>query len=71
MSVVAAILFGAASIPLSVSAGAIDEIRAVIKAQQEAWNRGDIDGFMNGYWRSDQTVVRFRRQSYSRLANRV
>jgi ketosteroid isomerase-like protein len=32
------------------------EIGAVLKMQQEAWNRGDIDAFMNGYWRSDQTV---------------
>jgi ketosteroid isomerase-like protein len=33
-----------------------DEIRAVIQAQQNAWNRGDIDAFMNGYWRSEETV---------------
>ena len=32
------------------------EIQTVIRAQQEAWNRGDIDAFMNGYWRSEQTV---------------
>ena len=32
------------------------EITAVLTAQQEAWNRGDIDAFMNGYWRSDETV---------------
>ena len=32
------------------------EIRAVLQAQQEAWNRGDIEAFMNGYWRSDKTV---------------
>jgi uncharacterized protein (TIGR02246 family) len=32
------------------------EIRAVIQAQQEAWNRGDIDGFMNGYAHSDSTT---------------
>jgi len=32
------------------------EITAVLNAQQEAWNRGDIDAFMNGYWRSDETV---------------
>jgi uncharacterized protein (TIGR02246 family) len=32
------------------------EIRAVLSAQQEAWNRGDIEAFMNGYWRSDETV---------------
>jgi ketosteroid isomerase-like protein len=25
------------------------QIRAVLKAQQDAWNRGDIDSFMNGY----------------------
>jgi len=37
--------------------GAIDpEIQKVIRAQEEAWNRGEIDGFMNGYWRSEQTV---------------
>ena len=32
------------------------EIRDVLRAQQAAWNRGDIDAFMNGYRRSDQTV---------------
>jgi beta-aspartyl-peptidase (threonine type) len=32
------------------------EIETVIRAQQDAWNRGDIEGFMNGYWRSGQTV---------------
>jgi ketosteroid isomerase-like protein len=31
------------------------EIRAVMSAQEAAWNRGDIDGFMNGYARSDAT----------------
>jgi len=34
------------------NAGAITQIRSVLRAQQEAWNRGDIDGFMNGYARS-------------------
>lgn len=32
------------------------EIRAVLQAQQEAWNHGDIDAFMNGYARSASTV---------------
>src|SRR5215468_2869873 len=32
------------------------EIESVLHAQQDAWNRGDIDAFMNGYWRSDETV---------------
>ena len=31
-------------------------IRAVLDAQVAAWNRGDIDGFMDGYWRSPETV---------------
>jgi uncharacterized protein (TIGR02246 family) len=31
-------------------------IRAVLDAQAAAWNRGDIEGFMDGYWRSDETV---------------
>ena len=32
------------------------QIRSVLSAQQEAWNRGDIDRFMNGYARSASTV---------------
>lgn len=28
-------------------------IRTVMQAQQEAWNRGDLEAFMAGYWRSD------------------
>jgi uncharacterized protein (TIGR02246 family) len=31
------------------------EIRAVLSAQVDAWNRGDIDAFMNGYARADST----------------
>jgi ketosteroid isomerase-like protein len=30
-------------------------IRAVLDMQTVAWNRGDIDTFMTGYWKSDQT----------------
>jgi uncharacterized protein (TIGR02246 family) len=32
------------------------EIQWVLNAQQDAWNRGDIDAFMNGYARSASTV---------------
>ena len=32
------------------------EIESVLHAQQDAWNRGDIEAFMNGYWKSDETV---------------
>jgi uncharacterized protein (TIGR02246 family) len=35
---------------------AVAEIRAVLRAQQDAWNRGDVDGFMNGYARSKSTI---------------
>ena len=37
------------------SADAAAEIRAVMNAQVAAWNRGDIDGFMEGYARSNAT----------------
>ena len=31
-----------------------DEIGQLLAAQSAAWNRGDIDGFMQGYWQSDE-----------------
>ena len=34
----------------------VAEIQSVLSAQQDAWNRGDIDVFMNGYARSGSTV---------------
>jgi uncharacterized protein (TIGR02246 family) len=33
-----------------------DPIRAVLDAQMAAWNKGDIDGFMEGYARSPKTT---------------
>ena len=30
-----------------------EAIRSVLKAEQIAWNNGDIDAFMEGYWKSD------------------
>ena len=35
-----------------------DDVAAILTLlndQTAAWNRGDIDGFMNGYWNSNQT----------------
>jgi ketosteroid isomerase-like protein len=29
------------------------QIRALLASQTEAWNRGDVEGFMEGYWKSD------------------
>jgi uncharacterized protein (TIGR02246 family) len=55
-------------------------VRAVLDAQVEAWNRGDLDGFMAGYWRSpdlvfcsgatvtrgwDETLARYRKRYQS------
>jgi uncharacterized protein (TIGR02246 family) len=34
----------------------LSAVRAVIEAQQAAWNRGDIEGFMDGYAREDSTT---------------
>src|SRR6266478_5511680 len=34
----------------------IAAIRDVLDAQRDAWNRGDIEGYMDGYERSEQTV---------------
>lgn len=31
-------------------------VRAVLEEQTAAWNRGDIEGFMNGYARGDETT---------------
>lgn len=32
------------------------EVRKVMDAQTAAWNNGDIDGFMKGYWNSPDLV---------------
>ena len=31
----------------------IQAIRAVLSTQQNAWNNGNLEAFMDGYWRSD------------------
>ncbi len=48
-----------ASLVIATSAVAADDdavasARALLSWQRDAWNRADIDGFMQGYWRSDQ-----------------
>ncbi|MEP7016221.1 MAG: nuclear transport factor 2 family protein [Verrucomicrobiota bacterium] len=53
--IIAAVL-GAASVPLRAARSIEDDIHAVLHAQQEAWNRGDIDGFMRGYARAKSTT---------------
>lgn len=38
------------------NAKAEGDIRKVMQEQADAWNRGDIEGFMRGYWNSDKLV---------------
>ena len=37
----------------STAAGDEKDIRAVLEAQVVAWNKGDLDGFMAGYWNDE------------------
>jgi ketosteroid isomerase-like protein len=54
------LILGLPLVPLaqrsSKSSQAAAAIRAVLDAQRDAWNRGDIEGYMEGYDRSDKTV---------------
>jgi len=38
----------------------IDAIKKVLASQQESWNNGDIDGFMQGYWNSEELIFTSR-----------
>ena len=33
-----------------------EQIKSVLIKQQDAWNRGDIEGYMQGYWKSDSLL---------------
>lgn len=53
---VALILVACCMVTVSVFAqrGPEGAIREVLDKQVAAWNRGDIDGFMEGYWKSEK-----------------
>jgi len=34
----------------------IDAIKKILTSQQDCWNNGDIDGFMQGYWQSEELI---------------
>src|SRR5436309_13869796 len=51
---IASLLAGATS--CTSASDSADAVRAVIQAQQAAWNRGDIDGCMDGYERAETTT---------------
>jgi len=48
--------FGAVALAASAQGSAEAELRALLDAQAAAWNRGDVEGFMKGYWKSDGTI---------------
>jgi beta-aspartyl-peptidase (threonine type) len=50
------VLIGSAGCLAPAVAGDRAAILAVLAAQADAWNRGDLDAFLEGYWRSDRTV---------------
>ena len=47
---------GLSALSVPSRAAAPDEVRAVLAAQVEAWNRGDLEGYMAGYWKSPDLV---------------
>jgi beta-aspartyl-peptidase (threonine type) len=53
-----AVLIGGAGLVWGLSQtkpeNAMSDIKAELTKQVEAWNRGDLDGFMAGYWKSDK-----------------
>lgn len=53
MKTIALVLLALAS---TAFAGDFPEIRSVLNKQAAAWNRGDINEYMNGYQRSDDTM---------------
>ena len=34
----------------------LEAIQKILTKQQECWNNGDIDGFMKGYWNSEDLI---------------
>jgi hypothetical protein len=44
------------SIQMTAQQGEEAAIRKVLNSQTEAWNRGDIEGFMKGYWENDSLM---------------
>ncbi len=45
-------------ISLSAASQSADEtaIRTILSTQTKAWNRGDLEGFMKGYWQNDSLL---------------
>lgn len=48
------VVFLACCMPAAASPNAADEIRSVLAMQQDAWNGGNLEAFMSGYWNSPE-----------------
>jgi uncharacterized protein (TIGR02246 family) len=60
-----------------VTPSSVDAIRAVLDNQVVAWNRGDLDSFMAGYWKDDRltffsgdTITKGWQATYDRYRKR-
>ena len=42
--------------PIKQDPSEIDAIKKILTSQQDCWNNGDIDGFMQGYWKSEELI---------------
>ncbi len=42
----------------------VQSVRAVLERQAADWNRGDLDGFLAGYWKSPRVVFQSGGQRY-------
>src|SRR6266567_9013269 len=47
-----AVLLSLGALPAAAGEAAEPAIRRVLDGQVKAWNRGDLEGFMAGYWKS-------------------
>jgi ketosteroid isomerase-like protein len=50
------LFFLTAFVVTSAQSSAEKKIIAVLKAQDECWNRGDMEGFMQTYWQNDSLM---------------
>ena len=58
IAILAIVALALSAAPMNLAAGraqsAESAIHAVLDEQVAAWNRGDVEGFMAGYWRSEK-----------------
>ena len=52
--IIFAFLFCWPALAAAQDTGSAKAIRRVMDDQAAAWNRGDLEGYMQGYWRSDK-----------------